>query len=64
MGEELKIFLTRHLYNIIKLHTLTTNQRGSGLVSAIKTIDKIQGGMFRQAKSARIDQRPVPALLS
>ena len=50
MGEELKIFLTRHLYNIIKLHTLTTNQRGSGLVSAIKIIDKIQGGMFYQSK--------------
>jgi hypothetical protein len=50
MDEKLKIFLTRHLYNIIKLHTLTTNQRGGGLVSAIKTINKIQGGMFYQSK--------------
>lgn len=41
MDEKLKIFLTRHLYNIIKLHTLTTNQRGGETMSKDTSMKKL-----------------------
>lgn len=41
MDEKLKIFLTRHLYNIIKLHTLITNQRGGETMNKDTSMKKL-----------------------